>query len=32
MAGATEYGHPEKTFFSKIQTFGLEQTNWAEIL
>ena len=26
----TEYGHPERAFFRKPQTFGLGQTNWAE--
>ena len=28
----TEYGHPERAFFEKFETFGLGQTNWAEIL
>ena len=28
----TEYGHPERAFFQKSETFGLGQTNWAEIL
>ena len=27
----TNYGHPEVVFFQKSETFGLEQTNWAEI-
>ena len=27
----TEYGHPERVFFQKSRTFGLEQTFWAEI-
>jgi hypothetical protein len=26
------YGHPERAFFQKFETFGLGQTNWAEIL
>ena len=26
----TGYGHPERVFFRKSQTFGLGQTNWAE--
>ena len=26
----TDYGHPERAFFRKPQTFGLGQTNWAE--
>jgi hypothetical protein len=25
-------GHPDRAFFQKIETFGLGQTNWAEIL
>jgi len=25
-------GHPERAFFQKFETFGLGQTNWAEIL
>ena len=28
----TEGGHPERAFFQKFETFGLGQTNWAEIL
>ena len=28
----TDYGHPEGAFFKKFVTFGLGQTNWAEIL
>ena len=28
----TDNGHPERAFFSKIQSFGLGQANWAEIL
>ena len=28
----TNYGHPERVFFQKFETFGLGQTNWAEIL
>ena len=28
----TDYGHPERPFFQKLETFGLGQTNWAEIL
>ena len=28
----TDNGHPERTFFQKFETFGLGQTNWAEIL
>jgi len=27
-----DYGHPERAFFQKLETFGLGQTNWAEIL
>ena len=27
---STDYGHPERAFFQKSQTFGLGQTNWAE--
>ena len=26
----TDYGHPERAFFRKSQTFGLGQTNWAD--
>ena len=29
---ATDNGHPERAFFQKFKTFGLGQTNWAEIL
>ena len=28
----TDNGHPERAFFQKFETFGLGQTNWAEIL
>ena len=28
----TNYGHPERPFFQKLETFGLGQTNLAEIL
>ena len=28
----TDYKHPERAFFQKLETFGLWQTNWAEIL
>ena len=28
----TDYGQPERAFFQKFETFGLGQTNWAEIL
>ena len=28
----TDNGHPERAFFQKFKTFGLGQTNWAEIL
>ena len=28
----TDYGHPERAFFQKFETFGLGQTKWAEIL
>ena len=28
----TDYGHPERAFFQKLETFGLGHTNWAEIL
>ena len=28
----TDYGHPERAFFQKFETFGLGHTNWAEIL
>ena len=27
----TDNGHPERAFFQKFETFGLWQTNWAEI-
>ena len=27
----TDYGHPERAVFQKFETFGLGQTNWAEI-
>ena len=29
---ATDNGHPERAFFQKFESFGLRQTNWAEIL
>ena len=32
MLPGTDYGHPEGAFFQKFETFGLGQTNWAEIL
>ena len=32
MGQCTDYGHPERAFFQKFETFGLGQTNWAEIL
>ena len=28
----TDYGHPERAFFQRLETSGLGQTNWAEIL
>ena len=28
MQQSTDYGHPERPFFRKSQTFGLGQTNW----
>ena len=28
----TDNGHPKRAFFQKFETFGLGQTNWAEIL
>jgi hypothetical protein len=28
----TDYGHPDRAFFQKFETFGLGQTNWAESL
>ena len=28
----TDYGHPDIAIFQKFETFGLGQTNWAEIL
>ena len=28
----TDYGHPDRAFFQKFETFGLGQTNWADIL
>ena len=30
--GFTDNGHPERAFFQKFESFGLGQTNWAEIL
>ena len=32
MNKGTDYGHPERAFFQKLETFGLGQTIWAEIL
>ena len=32
MIEATDNGQPERAFFQKLETFGLGQTNWAEIL
>ena len=32
MITTMDYGHPEKAFFQKFETFVLGQTNWAEIL
>ena len=32
MVWYTDYGHPERVFFQKFETFGLGQKNWAEIL
>ena len=32
MITTTDNGHPERAFFFKFETFGLGQTNWAEIL
>ena len=29
---STDYGHPDRAFFQKLETFGLGQINWAEIL
>ena len=29
---STDNGHPERAFFQKFESFGLGQTNWAEIL
>ena len=29
---STDYGHQERAFFQTLETFGLGQTNWAEIL
>ena len=26
----TDFGHPDRAFFPKSQTFGLGQTNWAK--
>ena len=28
--GIPNYGHPERAFFQKFETFELGQTNWAE--
>ena len=32
MLKCTDCEHPERAFFQKLETFGLGQTNWAEIL
>jgi hypothetical protein len=32
IGSSTDNGHPERAFFQKFETFGLGQTNWAEIL
>ena len=32
MIEATDNGQPERAFFQKFESFGLWQTNWAEIL
>ena len=32
MTQYTDYGHPDRVFFQKFETFGLGHTNWAEIL
>ena len=32
MVQGMDNGHPERAFFQKFETFGLGQTNWAEIL
>ena len=32
MVLTTDYGHSERAFFQKLETFELGQTNWAEIL
>ena len=32
LAPITYNGHPERAFFQKFESFGLGQTNWAEIL
>ena len=31
MLEVTDNGHPERAFFQKFESFGLGQTNWAEI-
>ena len=31
LGSGTDNGHPEGAFFQKFETFGLGQTNWAEI-
>ena len=28
----TDYGHPDRAFFQKLETLGLGQTNWVEVL
>ena len=32
MAVTTDNGHSERAFFQKFESFGLGQTNWAEVL
>ena len=32
MVNYTDDGHPERAFFQKLETLGLGQTNWADIL
>ena len=32
VAPRMDNGHPERAFFQKFESFGLGQTNWAEIL
>ena len=31
MVFGRDYGHSERAFFQKLETFGFGQTNWAEI-